>query len=357
MWPMNVTAAAASIGVGFGTAGLGDRCFDVVTMALEEGFRRFDTAEAEYWYDQSSTGRALKDFFITRQDDEKCIDEHGQISRACSTTCHSEDLRVSTKIPPWSLTSHYDIRHHAATSRQELVGFCDHVLVEEEDGTTNILPYPLDVYYIHAPACWQGWHPRCNDPPPTLSLHDSWLAMEAIVGLDKTASRIGLSNVHPPQFRELITWILQRQEDYKKNNHHVGNNNEPIAPPRLPDVMQAYADPIKPAKELRDICMEHGIEFVSYSTLGTQHGMQGAQNPVLGSPVVLDLAKYYQRSTAEIVLQWARQHHMSVIPRSSKRVHIQELARLLPEQISSSLSKFELSSHDMERLDSLKDSV
>jgi diketogulonate reductase-like aldo/keto reductase len=38
-----------TIGVGFGTAGLGNQCYDVVMMALEMGFRKFDTAEADYW--------------------------------------------------------------------------------------------------------------------------------------------------------------------------------------------------------------------------------------------------------------------------------------------------------------------
>ena len=37
-------------------------------------------------------------------------------------------------------------------------------------------------------------------------------------------------------------------------------------PPRMPDVLQASADPLKPSRELREICKENGIEFVSYST-------------------------------------------------------------------------------------------
>jgi diketogulonate reductase-like aldo/keto reductase len=49
--------------VGFGTAALGPDGYDVVTMALEEGFRRFDKAEAEWRYDQKQVGRTLSDFF------------------------------------------------------------------------------------------------------------------------------------------------------------------------------------------------------------------------------------------------------------------------------------------------------
>jgi hypothetical protein len=61
--PMSSFAMAAAMlltssnsTVGFGTAALGPAGYDVVTMALEEGLRSFDTAEAEWWYDQKQVG-------------------------------------------------------------------------------------------------------------------------------------------------------------------------------------------------------------------------------------------------------------------------------------------------------------
>ena len=54
----------STIGVGFGTAALGHQCQQVVAMALEAGFRKFDTAEADWWYDQPAVGRALEVFAI-----------------------------------------------------------------------------------------------------------------------------------------------------------------------------------------------------------------------------------------------------------------------------------------------------
>jgi diketogulonate reductase-like aldo/keto reductase len=120
---------------------------------------------------------------------------------------------------------------------------------------------------------------------------------------------------------------------------------ESDAPPRMPDAVQAYADPLKPAKELRRICAEHGIEFVSYSTLGTQH-RSGPENPVLTHEIVRKLAEAHERSVAEVVLSWARQRDMSVIPRSTKQNHINELANLLR------LPPF-LSLEDLELMDSM----
>ena len=297
-------------------------------MALEAGFRKFDTAEADWWYDQKSVGLALSDWFgKDLVDDDECIPNDGTCSAASPTRCEFDELRISTKIPPWSLTSHDDIRATARASRQELVGFCD-------DGDSL---FPLDVYYIHAPACWKGWHARCDNPPPNLlNIYDAWRAMEAVAGIDGSAKRIGLSNIWPQDLQALIQYVKDRKQ-----------RGELDPPPRIPDVLQAFADPLQPAEELRRICAEHGIEFVSYSTLGTQH--RDGRNPVLTHPTIVGLAAKYQRSVAEVVLSWALQNNMSVIPRSSKLQHIQELARLLPDD-----NRAFLSQDDLQAIDKMK---
>jgi len=307
-----------TIGVGFGTAALGNQCYPVVQLALQAGFRKFDTAEADWWYDQAAVGRALQDYFTTKN-------------------CQGEDLRISTKIPPWSLTSIDDIRHAAARSRQELVGFCQdqQILVDHPENESQKRLFPLDVYYIHAPECWKGWHPRCDDNNlPILPLRQAWLAMEAVIQ-DGSARRIGLSNIQPHQLLDIIQFVQERPG--------VG---------RMPDVVQAFADPIQPSNELRRICQEHFIEFVSYSTLGTQHRqLSNNRNPVLTHPIVVELSNKYQRSVAEVVLSWALQHDMSVIPRSSNAIHIQELARLLEDT-----SGF-LEPDDVAQIDTLENSI
>jgi diketogulonate reductase-like aldo/keto reductase len=318
-------------------------------------------------------GKALQDFFASSSsssvtNDDECVDpKNGEF---CSTTaivassCAAEDLRISTKIPPWSLTSADAIRENAARSRQELVGFCDDHASDGDvnDSNTNNNKYPLDVYYIHAPDCWPGWHPRCDENlhphGPLLDLRDTWLAMEAVVGVDHSAQRIGLSNVYPPQLLDIIQFVHERQQEAQEKEDGTTTTTTAAAP-RMPDVLQAYADPIKPADELRRICQEHGIEFVSYSTLGTQHRRRGpdGKNPVLDSAIVQDIAKKHDRSAAEVVLSWARQKDMSVIPRSSKREHIRELTRLLPSPDSSSSSGLFLDAEDMLQMDSLKDTA
>jgi len=307
-----------------------------VTIALDAGFRKFDTAEAEYWYDQEAVGTALGSFFVVPE-----------LLSADDSICSKEDLRISTKIPPWELISIDHIRTRAAESRKMLVGFCDLPAIVSEGGdkndggrthhhvrgglereeTTNSKNYPLDVYYIHAPKCWPGWHSRCDNVTETLPLREAWLGMEAVVGLDHNAKRIGLSNVHPDELLDIIQFVKDRES---LSETEYGSANHP--PPRMPDVLQAYADPLRPASELRQICNEHNIEFVSYSTLGSQHTMSsGGSNPILGSVAINELAANHERSTAEVVLSWALQRGMSVIPRSSNEAHIRQLANLLTE--------------------------
>ena len=151
-------------------------------MALDFGFRSFDTAEADQWYNQELMGEAIASYFEDNFDHQCIMDDE----EYCTNTCARENLRVSTKIPPWELTSIENIRRRAEASRKIVVGFCD-----DESSPT----YPMDVYYIHAPACWDGWHPRCDGVKNTLPLREAWLGMEAVVGTDHNAKRIGLSNV------------------------------------------------------------------------------------------------------------------------------------------------------------------
>ena len=94
-----------------------------------------------------------KRFFYRNHQDDECV------ANECSRTCASEGLEISTKIPPWSLTSEDNIRANAKESREELVGFCeDQVLADEYGNIVEARPYPLDVYYIHGKTCLLSIH-------------------------------------------------------------------------------------------------------------------------------------------------------------------------------------------------------
>lgn len=354
---MNTTVATSSfhelfgnIGIGFGTAALGGNSAYVVTHAIKNGFRKFDTAEeSDYWYDQATLGSTLETLFnncvSTNENDDIEMNKDNQCELLLSNSCWEEGLQISTKIPPWELTSVENIRSRALASRNQLVGFCSDIQIKQsnKEGSKEVnqeisIPYPLDVYYIHAPQCWRGWHTRCENVSrhQTLPLREAWMALEAVVELDKAATRIGLSNVNEYELLDIIKFVKSRQSQSqeKNNNAYFRNRNlshdDTSAPPRMPDVLQSYADPLHPAKRLRQICQEYNIEFVAYSTLGTQH--RDHQNPVLYHPNILFLSRKHDRSTAEVVLSWAMSKGMSVIPRSGKKHHIQELANMMKDE-------------------------
>lgn len=66
---LSVSAASSAAGtdlewpsIGLGTAGLQQRTEDVVMLALSQGVRLVDTAQAAEWYDERAIGEALKYF-------------------------------------------------------------------------------------------------------------------------------------------------------------------------------------------------------------------------------------------------------------------------------------------------------
>jgi diketogulonate reductase-like aldo/keto reductase len=97
--------------------------------------------------------------------------------------------------------------------------------------------------------------------------------------------------------------------------------------------LQNWMDPLHPDTAVREWCAAHGVLYTSYSTLGTQHHSQDSNNPVLTHPVIVEIAKKHQVSPALVVLSWALQEGVAVIPRSSNPAHIKELAKLLPEDV------------------------
>lgn len=393
------------IGIGFGTAGIRGHTTTVIEMAIENGFRKFDTAEENmHWYDQSAVGMTLelmfaesfeeiksnllkenmedekvdlmtniKSYFSPSSDQDEAsstrtlknqqhceVNELGEeeCTPLLKPSCWDEKLQISTKIPPWELTSVQNIRARALESREQLLGFCDDIQVPIMDPNPNnshlqSVPYPLDVYYIHIPRCYDGWHPECNGVQPTdiLSLRDAWTAMEAVVAEDYAATRIGLSNVDENELMDIIHFVQKRQHEFEQqfHDHNVRNRNVHYyhpTPPRMPDVVQNFADPLHPQNKIRAICEEYNIEFVSYSTLGTQH--RGSKNPVLTHPTIMSLAGKHNRSTAEVVLSWAMSNNMSVIPRSNNKAHIEQLARLLDPKAA-----FFLDNDDLDRIDAM----
>ena len=104
----------------------------------------------------------------------------------------------------------------------------------------------------------------------------------------------------------------------------------------VPAVNQVEFSPFLFQEELMDFCRDHNIQLEAYSPL-----TKGAR---LGDPKLRPFAAKYHKTAAQILIRWALQHNVVVIPKSSKPERILENGQVFD---------FEISSADMKMLDSL----
>ncbi len=76
----------------------------------------------------------------------------------------------------------------------------------------------------------------------------------------------------------------------------------------LPAVSSGGIPPKAGAKEPKALCKERGVCFQAYSSLGT--------GVLLSDHVVLDLAKKYGKTSAQVLLRWAAQQSIQYLPKS-----------------------------------------
>jgi len=160
----------------------------------------------------------------------------------------------------------------------------------------------VDLYLIHWPV--EGLR------------GDSWRALERLLEEGRTRA-IGVSNYTVRHLEELL-----------------GRCNTP------PAVNQIEFSPFLYQRDLLDFCRGHDIQMEAYSPL--TKGLK------LGDERLAAVAEAYGRSTAQILIRWALQHDLVVIPKSADKARIVENA---------SVFNFELSGDDMDSLDELDENL
>jgi 2,5-diketo-D-gluconate reductase A len=170
-------------------------------------------------------------------------------------------------------------------------------LAEAERSVARLGVEQVDLYLIHWPEGGPTW---------------AWPGMERAheQGL---ARSIGISNFDPREIDALLAEASVR-----------------------PVVNQVQFSVAKYRRALLDACEERGIVLEAYSTLGTGR--------ILGDEEVARIAAAHDRTPAQVLLRWAVQRGVPVIPKSTHRERIEENARLFD---------FELSDEDMAALDAL----
>jgi len=158
----------------------------------------------------------------------------------------------------------------------------------------------VDLYLLH-------W------PVPGKRL-ESWRALEKLHA-EGRAKSIGVSNFMVSHLRELLGVAKVK-----------------------PDVNQIEVSPFLQQREVRAECAEEGIVVEAYSPL--------TQGQKLGHPVVKDVAKAAGRTSAQVLLRWAAQKGMVVLPKSVRDERIRENAAIFD---------FELGAAELGKLDGLEE--
>ncbi|KAB5548779.1 hypothetical protein PHYPO_G00059520 [Pangasianodon hypophthalmus] len=164
----------------------------------------------------------------------------------------------------------------------------------------------IDLYLVHWPGV-VGLEP--TDPLHAKYRSQTWAILEELYDSGKFKA-IGVSNYTARHLLEL------------RDSCRVP-----------PAVLQMECHPKLVQRQLRDICKEAGVHFQAYSSLG-----KGA---LLEDPEVKDVAESCGRTPAQVLLRWAVQQGISVLPRSSQPQSVQENSRIFD---------FELSEKEMRRL-------
>ena len=255
--------------IGLGTLGISpDQVPSSISSAIKQGYRRIDCAPV--YFNEDKIGDILQQE-LAKSDLER------------------KDLFVVSK-----LASPFHRREHVKIGLQKTL-------------QDLRLDY-LDLFLIHWP---QAFHPVPVDVnqrgypdeeidesdggkriDPTVSIHETWEAMEDLVEEGLVRS-IGVSNFPVSLLHELMTRSKIR-----------------------PAVNQVELHPYLQQPKLLDYCTKRGIHLQAYSPLGTPGYKEDGEPDVLKDPVLVEIAKKYEITVAQLCLVWALQRGTSVVAKS-----------------------------------------
>jgi len=194
-----------------------------------------------------------------------------------------EDLFITTKL--WN-------QHHAPEDVEWAV----------RDSLAKLRLDYLDLYLIHWPVAFKNMkenvssqdkdEKRCYAENVTLA--DTWKALEKLVDLKLTRS-IGISNFDQSQTDEILKIARIK-----------------------PAVNQIELHPYLNQREMREYCTKHNIVITSYSPLSNlkRENEREEDASALYNPVIKEIAKSTNKTTAQVIIRWHLQQDLVVIPKT-----------------------------------------
>eukprot|EP00958_Prasinococcus_capsulatus_P012284 scaffold1220_cov376-Prasinococcus_capsulatus_cf.AAC.11 len=257
--------------VGFGTARLlREVTTEAVKHAVRSGCRHIDCAKV--YGNEEYVGTAIK----------QLIDE-GTVKR--------EELFVTSKL--WNDCHHPSEVEKACRLSLSRLG----------------LDY-LDLYLIHWPVAWKKGTVGC--PDRSLTLEQTWLAMERLQSECSIVKRIGVSNF-----------------DVTKLQRVLACESATVKP--FANQVELHLLFQQPA--LVSFCKHHGVTPVAWSPLAKYSNKRLFKHHTLQI-----IAEKRQCTPVELALAWNLKRGVAIIPRSASAKHIESNARV-PLEVASKLTE------------------
>lgn len=188
---------------------------------------------------------------------------------------------------------------------------------------------------------------------------------ETLHAFDKSAGKLGVDQIDllilhqalPGEFEKTIaayTALEQLLADGRVRaigvsnfmRNHLDNLIEHTS--LVPAINQIELHPYFAQPDVQAADAEHGIITQAWSPIGGITSYRGNGKSAFDEPVLLDIAKQFDKSAAQVMLRWGLQHGRSVIPKSTR-----------PERIAENFAvfDFELDAVQMSAIDALDSGV
>lgn len=252
-----------------------ESCADTIYNAIKTGYRLIDGAQDYENEKECGEGvkRAISDGIITRDDIF--------ITSKLWNTFHAEEhveKMLRRSLNDWGLDYFNLFLIHFPLPQK----YVDPDTERYPPGNVNNLETG-EAYYQNTP------------------ISETWKALEKCVekGLVK---HIGISNFNAGLIRDLLTYAKIQ-----------------------PSVLQIEHHPYLTQPNLINYVKSQGIAITAYSTFGPQsfiemdHPLVKNQTLVLEHEVIQGIAKNHNKTAGQVVLRWATQRNINVIPKSNKQ--------------------------------------
>ncbi|MCC8088479.1 MAG: aldo/keto reductase [Rikenellaceae bacterium] len=262
-----------------------EKLYNAIVEAVEYGYRHIDCA---YIYENEDIVGEAVEHLIRKE------------------TVKREDLWITSKL--WN-----------AFHKKECV------LPAIERSLKNLRLDYLDLYLIHWPVALKEYVKFPDKPEDFYTLEEvplfkTWEGMEDVLIGDLT-KHIGVSNFSIRKLEGLVPTARIK-----------------------PEVNQVELNPYLQQPELQHYCRSNNICITAYSPLGKGNTARQNDLNLFADPVLNDIADKYRCPVSQVILKWAIQKGIVVIPKS-----------VTPERIKENFDslKIELTDDDMMRISTI----